>query len=280
MKTLTTLSSIVLIALLTACGNGKTNEGGEPAAENSEEVNAEFADIPKIAVQTTFTTAELNRVVNFLNGKEVTLTGYPYAYPLGKGAEIEFQPNSSEMLDGIDNSVDKCAIRIKFKNETEPRKMHIGDLFAVKGILEISYSVSENWGNTTTISLSEAEYVEKATEKGGTLKSFDDLDLSKQIFCGDLFTLMDEHYSSLTKKKIKVQGHYLSTTTSKSTGGEILEIRVDLGSYDEKVGCAMKAEPDEAKLNSTREAGKDALIEGTFSGIVFGSPRISGGLVK
>ena len=280
MKTLTTLFSIILIALLTACGNGNSNDEGESSAENSEETSAEFADISKIAAQSTFTTTELNHVVNFLNGKEVTLCGYPYAYPLGKGVEIEFQPNSSDMLDAIDNSSDECAIRIKFKNETEPRKMHIGDLFAVKGILEVSFSVSENWGNTTTISLTEAEYVEKATEKGGTLKTFNDLDLSKQIFCGDLFKLMDTHFNSLAKKKIKVQGHYLSTTTSKGSNGEILEIRVDLGSYDDKVGCEMQGEPNEAKLNSVRDAGKDAIIEGTFSGIVFGSPRINRALVK
>ena len=184
------------------------------------------------------------------------------------------------MLDGIDNSVDNCSIRIKFKNETEPRMMHIGDLFAVKGKIDISYSVSEEWGNTTRISLTDAEYVDNAEAKGGELKSIEEIDLSKQIFCGDLFSLMDKHYGALAKKKISVSGRYISTTVSKSLEGEILEIRVDLGDSDNKVGCEMIDEPNGDDLNAQRAAGKDLVIEGTFSGITFDNPRINGGVLK
>ena len=281
MKRLKKFLPILLIPVLAACG-GDANETTNPDdPENAvEETTAEFADIAKLADQSSLTNVELNRLILFLNDKEVTLTGYPYAYPLGEGEEVEFKPNSSDMLDGIDNSVDNCSIRIKFKNETEPRMMHIGDLFAVKGKIDISYSVSEEWGNTTRISLSDAEYVDNAEAKGGELTSIEGIDLSKQIFCGDLFSLMDKHYGALAKKKISVSGKYISTTVSKSPEGEILEIRIDLGDSDNKVGCEMVDEPNGDDLNAKRSAGKDVVIEGTFSGITFDNPRINGGVIK
>ena len=55
---------------------------------------------------------------------------------------------------------------------------------------------------------------------------------------------------------------------------------MDLGDYDNKVGCEMKEETDSESLSAKRQAGKNVVIEGKFSGITFGNPRVSGGVVK
>jgi hypothetical protein len=272
--------SLAFALLATACGGEDNNTNTDETANEDDMVQAEFADIADLSAQKSFTTEEFNRVILFLEEREVILTGYPYAYPLGEGKETEFIPNRTDMLDGIDNSVDNCSIRIKFKNEEETKMMHIGDLFGVKGTLSISCSVSEKWGRTTTIQVKDAEFIDDAEQKGGAVKSFEDINLEEQIFCGDLFALIDKHYETLSKKSIEISGRYNSSTTSKSSDGEILEIRVDLGDYDNMVGCEMKEETDSESLSAKRQAGINVVIAGKFSGITFGNPRISGGVIK
>jgi len=272
---------LAIALLATACGGEEDNNTNtDETAEAVDVAQAEFADIADLTGQKSYTPEEFNRVVLFLEEREVILTGYPYAYPLGEGKETEFIPNRTDMLDGIDNSVDNCSVRIKFKNEEETKMMRIGDLFGVKGTLSISYSVSEEWGNTTSIQVKDAEFIDDASQKGGAVSSFEDIDLAEQIFCGDLFAIMDKHYEALSKKSVEISGRYHSTTTSKSNDGEILEIRVDLGDYDNMVGCEMKEETDDGSLSAKRQAGKNVVIAGKFSGITFGNPRISGGVVK
>jgi hypothetical protein len=281
-KHLKIMPLVFAFALLAAsCVGDESDNTVMDATTNGDEMaQAEFADIADLSGQKSFTTEEFNRVILFLEEREVILTGYPYAYSLGEGKETEFIPNRTEMLDGIDNSVDNCSIRIKFKNEEETKMMHIGDLFGVKGTLYISYSVSQKWGNTTSIQVKDAEFIDDAEQKGGDVKSFEDINVEEQIFCGDLFAIIDKHYETLSKKSVEISGRYLSTTTSKSNDGEILEIRVDLGDYDNKVGCEMKEETDSESLSAKRQAGKNVVIAGKFSGITFGNPRISGGVVK
>jgi hypothetical protein len=70
------------------------------------------------------------------------------------------------------------------------------------------------------------------------------------------------------------------TTVSRSTEGEILEIRVDIGDSDNKVGCEMIEEPDSDVLNGMRSNGKALKVLGTFSGMVFGNPRITECVLK
>ncbi|MFT5779225.1 MAG: hypothetical protein ACI837_002182 [Crocinitomicaceae bacterium] len=279
MKRLRKFLPILLIPMIAACGGGDDavdGEGGE-IGENGTEAKAPNADIAELAGKSSLTNVEFNRVVNFINDQEVTLTGFPYIYPSAE--DVEFKPNSTGMIDGIDNSVKNIEVRLQFKGDPEVRTMKAGELFAVKGTLEVSHSVSE-YGSTTRVTLKEAEFVDGATAKSGDMKTIADLDPSKQIFCGDLYSIMHEHYLGLAKKKITISGAYVSTTISKSQEGEIREIRVDLGDSDNKVGCEMVAEPNGDDLNAKRSAGKDVAIEGTYSGIVFGNPRISGGVLK
>ncbi|MDX2362814.1 MAG: hypothetical protein QNK23_18535 [Crocinitomicaceae bacterium] len=276
---------IIFIPILTACSNGGVsdteNSNDEETTAETEVITSEFADVTKLSEQSEFTTVEFTRLINFLDKREVIITGYPYAYPLGEGEEIEFKPNSTDMLDGIDNSVDNCSISIKFKNEEEPRIMHIGDLFAVKGIMTVSYSLStdDRWPNTTSIKITDAEFVDNAEETNGTLTSFDDLDLEKQIFCGDLYALMHNHYEALSKKSVVISGNHSGTTVSRGSDDEVLEVRIDLGGSDNKVGCEMADETD-AGIARAQGLSGGLKIEGKFSGIVFNNPRISGGVLK
>jgi len=277
MKTLKYLIPLFIVSVLVSCG-AETDADNPVDSEGSggdDASKAIFADVMELADKSELNNVEFNRVVNFLEGQEVTLTGYPYAYPLGIGTEVEFKPNSSDLIDDTDNSLKTCSIRVKFKNETEPKKMKIGDLFAVKGILEIGHS-----STGTRITLKDASYVDGAKEKGGSVKSVMDIDPLKEIFCGDLHSVLHDHYTKLASKKLTITGDYISQTVSKSLEGEILEIRVDIGTSDNKVGCEMIDEPNGDELTGQRNAGKALKIQGTFSGIVFGNPRISESILK
>lgn len=282
MKNLKWVLSILLLPAITACSSDTSRESDRTANENEQlkEQTSEFGDIAELLKKSEYTTAEFNRVATFLDGQEMTITGYPYAYPLGEGEEVEFKPGSTQMIDGIDNSVDNVSIRIKFKNEEEPRTMHIGELFGVKGKVEVSYSVSK-FGKTTSISISDAVFIEKAEQKAGGIASVAEIDRDKQIFLGDLYSVMDKHFTALNAKSITVSGPFYGKTVSKNLEKtEILEIRIDLGGTDDKVGCEMLEEPDGDKLSAIRAAGKTISIAGKFSGITWGNPRINGGVMK
>ena len=290
MKKLKKFLPLLLISIIAACGgdaegskNAESTIGDEvrknKVSNSATELKMPFADVVDLAGKSSLNTVEFNRVVNFLNGVKVTLTGHPYAYPLGEGAEVEFKPNSTGMIDAMDNSLKNVEISLRFKGEPKARMMKIGDLFTVKGILEVSHSVSE-YGTTTRLKLKDAEFIDGVEAKVGDVKSLADLDPAKPMFCGDLYSILSQHYLDLAKKKLTISGAYISTTVSKSLEGEILEIRVDLGSRDNEVGCEMVTKPDGDTLNAKRSAGKDVVIEGTFSGITFGNPRITGGQLK
>jgi len=280
MKKITQLFPFLFLVFLTACGGGTdADTKKEENTDGETKAQTPYSDLAALVGKSNMTTAELNRAVNFLNGQEITLVGHPYAYPLGEGADVEFKPNSTTMIDGMDNSKKNVEISVKFKGDPEVKMMKIGDLFAVKGILEVSHS-NGSFGASTRIKLTDAEFVDNASAKSGEVTSIAELDPSTPIFCGDLYAIMHQHYLNLAKKKITVTGTYFSTTVSKSTSGEILEIRVDLRDGDNKVGCEMIEKPDGDVLNAKRADGKKLMIEGTFSGDVFGTPRISGGVLK
>ena len=284
---------LILISILAACSGGvegtKENKGTKNAKENkaqkdkvdihTAELKKPFADVVDLTKKSNLNTVEFNRVVNFLNGSEITLTGHPYAHYRGKAYEIEFKPNSTRMIDAKDNSLKNTEIYIKFKGEPKIRIMKTGDLFTVKGILEVAHSVSE-YGATTRLKLKNAEFIDDIEAKTEKINSLADLNLEKPIFCGDLYSILSQHYLDLAKNKLSISGAYISTTVSKSLEGEILEIRVDLGNRDNKVGCEMLTEPNRDTLNAKRSGGKNIIIEGSFSGITFGNPRITGGLLK
>lgn len=284
MKKLKKFLPILLIPVIAACGGEQATEGdveNESTSAETEVATSEFADVAKLTSQSELTNEEFHRITTFLNDKEVVITGYPYAYPLGVGKEVEFKPNSTAMLDGIDNSVDNCSVSIKFKNETETRTMHIGDLFGVKGKLTVSYSLSidDRWPNTTSIKITDAEFIENVETNAGTYKSIEDLDLAKPIFCGDLYSIMHDHYEALSKKSVVISGKHNGMTVSKSTSGEVLEVRIDVGDRDSKVGCEM-ADETEAGIAKIQGLSGPVKIKGKFSGITFGNPRISGGELK
>ena len=279
MKKIIRIVPLILFAGLVACGGAEEGidannpeGGGDEAAQESK---AEFADVVSLNGKTELDNVEFNRLVNFMEEAEVTLTGYPYAYPLGEGTEIEFEPGRTDLIDGIDNSVDNCGISVKFKDESDPIPMKIGDLLAIKGKLRISYS-----NGRTRIILEDAEFVDGATEKGGTLKSIEEINTAEQIFCGDLHKVMNDHYASIAKSKMTVTGKYLSTTISKGLDGDTLEVRIDLGDYDNKVGCEMISEPDSDMLTQKRSNGKPLSFVGTFSATSWSGVRISECTVK
>ena len=81
--------------------------------------------------------------------------------------------------------------------------------------LKIGVSISEEYGNTTRVSLTDAVFVESAEDVAGKLTSIGDIDREKQIFCGDLFSLIDAHFNALvTKGPVDIVGNYNGTTTS------------------------------------------------------------------
>jgi len=154
-------------------------------------------------------------------------------------------------------------------------KTKIEDLLAIKGKLRISYS-----SGRTRIKLEDAEFVDGATEKGGSLKSIEGINTAEQIFCGDLHKVMNDHYAVIAKSKMTVTGKYLSTTVSKGLDGDTLEVRIDLGDYDNKVGCEMISEPDSDMLTQKRSNGKPLSVVGTFSATSWSGVRISECTVK
>ena len=119
MKIVKNIIPLLFISILVSCGgdNEVDNAENSEGTAGDEASNVVFADVMDLAKQSELNTIEFNRVVNFLEGEEVILTGYPYAYPLGIGTEIEFKPNSSGLIDGTDNSLKTCSIKVKFKDE-------------------------------------------------------------------------------------------------------------------------------------------------------------------
>jgi hypothetical protein len=199
---------IALFAVsLASCGAGSNADGADASGESTETSTSEFGDIKQLMAQKEFTNVELKRLTTFLDGKELMITGYPYAYPLGEGKDVVFTPGSTDMIDGIDNSVDNVAVRVKFKNEEEPKMMKIGQLFGVKGTVEISYDVNEKFGNLTRIYIKDAEFISDPKATKGSTSSIEAFDTKEQIFLGDLYSLMNGHFEALLKKgKLNVSG--------------------------------------------------------------------------
>jgi hypothetical protein len=153
--------------------------------------------------------------------------------------------------------------------------MLLGDLFAVRGTLKIGVSGSEEYGNSTRLSLTDALFVDPVEDVAGTLNSIGAIAREKQIFCGDLFSLIENHFEALVATgPVDIAAHCVGITTSTSTQGEVLEMREDLKSEGSKVGCEMIAQPDADFLSAKQASNEDLTVSGTFCGIVFHNPRI------
>jgi hypothetical protein len=125
------------------------------------------------------------------------------------------------------------------------------------------------------VSLTDALFVDPVEDVAGTLNSIGEIAREKQIFCGDLFSLIENHFEALVAKApVDIAGHCAGITTSTSTEDEVLEMREDLKSGGSKVGCEMIAQPDADFLSAKQASNEDLTVSGTFCGIVFHNPRI------
>ena len=283
MRKTSTKISLLFIPLAVACG-GKNSENKEETTtsnekELSEEVatsNLQFEDVPTLAGKTVFTTDEFFRTTSFLNEKEAILIGYPYAYPADE--EVDFVPNTSVMTDAADNSGATIEVKIKFKDETDPRKMKKGEPFAVKGKLDVGYSVSESWGNAVYITLYDAEFMTVVEGNNAVLNTVGDIDLQLPMNCGDLNRVLNDHYSKLyATPSVEITGPYNNTVTSTTSDG--VTYNVTLGTNEAPVHCYVIEEPDNDALNEKRNAGEQVTITGKFSGSSY-TPSINQGVIK
>lgn len=267
MKKITQFLSLITITLMIACGSSDTKPATETPKE--KEVNAvnttsvlEFEDINTLASKSSFSADEFSRVTTFLSGKEITLVGYPNAYPGSK--EVEFKINYTSMIDAIDNSLKNIEVSIKFKETGENVMLSAGVLFAVTGKIDIGYTVDEKWGNKMYITIYDASFVETDESKQTAFTSISELDLSKQINISNIYQLMHTHYENLfNKSTIEIVDNYSHTLTSTTSYGT--HYNVVLGK-ENLVHCFTTDEPNSEDLNAKRNAGEPIKIIGNFGG--------------
>lgn len=259
------LTTTALCLLFTSCSGKVDKTTSDSSAKQSDELvqqQLEFTDIADLLAKKKYAPHELRRLCTFLYQKEAVITGYPYAYPADK--EVQFIPGRTEMIDAKNNSESKVNISITFKGEEEPRTLKMGELFAVKGKLNISYTVHEKWGNSLNFEITDAEFVEEVTDTKNTLSSIAAIDLKQAIFCGDLNTLMTNHYESLVKRgPIELTGDYQLTTTSTNSSGTSWNLSIG---ESPTVFCYTLEEPDNKKLDRLRSEGKQITVHGHFGG--------------
>ncbi|TNE54942.1 MAG: hypothetical protein EP338_05715 [Bacteroidetes bacterium] len=267
--TLTLLGSFVL---LNSCKSGETDPSTNETSqkESDEQKQAEnmdsFAFLKELAPKKSFSPEELARLCTFLYKKEIVLSGYPYAY--AADTEIEFVPNSTGILNAKNNSISSTEVKIKFKEGTENRKLKAGELFAVKGKIDVEFAADEQWGNTTTIKIWDAEFVESVQDTKGQLSSIDQLDLTVPVYCGDLHSLMHQHFEAIRGKgNITVTGDYQLTITSKTSYGT--HWNVTLGKQT-PIRCYTKEEPNNDRLNQIRSEGKQISAQGVLQAVQMG----------
>ncbi len=292
MKLLNILFLSGLISFFVSCNGSEQNNKNENSGSDTtvtqenvtKEQNAvkEFEGVSALSGKTDFTVHELNRATTFLYSKEGILVGYPNAYE--QDTAVKFTNGGVTMIGATDKNKTKTSVRIRFKNNFDEKMLKTKELFAVKGKFNISYSVSEKWGNTLYLKMYDAEFLPVENTKYEELASLDDIILSKPIFCDDLYNLLKTQYENIyNKDKISVTGVYNGTTTSKDGKGNIIETRVDL--YDTgyglrcKVGCAMKEVPDEQMLLNSQNNKQNVTIEGKFAGF-WDNAKISNGVLK
>lgn len=263
---------IALVPIFIACGgaeNTTENEVGTEA-QTETEIKKEFEDIDDLMTKNTFTTAEFSRLTTFLYQKEATLVGYPYAYP--GDSEVEFVPNTTQMIDGVDNNSMSVKISVTFKNGAENKQLKKGELFALKGKLDVGYNVTEKWGNETYIKLYDAEYAENTpTESFGAVT---EMDLSKPVLLSELYLVMNAHYEKINaKESIEIVDEYNNTSTSTTSYGVTYD--VVLGN-EAPVHCYVTDGPDNDALNAKRNAGEHVKIKGKFGGSGYTPSLING----
>ncbi len=291
MKLINILFLSATLSVFLSCGNSENKKTDtsknetvttEQNNKKDEEVKKKFEGLTALAEKTNFTVHELNRASIFLNQKEGILVGYPNAY--SQDTVVKFTGSNVIMIGGTDLNKSKTSVSISFKNKFDEKKLKTKKLFAVKGKFSLQYSVSDKWGNTLYLKMYDAEFLPAENTKYEKLNSLDDIDLSKPIFCKDLFNLLKTHYQKIyNKEKISVTGVYNGTTTSKDSKGNIIETRIDLydtgyGLYD-KVGCAMKEVPDEQILLNSQNNKQNITIEGKFAGF-WNNAKINDAVIK
>ncbi len=276
--------SLAITLALASCGNSdkeNTNTDENVATdttavkETKVEPVKEFAGISDLAKKNSFTVEELNRALCFLGKKKCILVGYPYAY--SQDTISNQSSNNFKMIEGKGVNDSKFKVKITFKNSFDNKSLKTHKLFAVKGTLRIRYRLSDSkWGNSFYFDVYDAEFVDLESDSYDKLTSLDDLDLSKPVFCGDLGTLLFNHFETFAKKdKIDVTGFYNGTTMSRKSDGTTIDVRVDLYDINKgalegenpNVGCHMLkelTEEENAKLKAAQDNNKKVTIEGTF----------------
>jgi hypothetical protein len=261
-----TLLSVFIIPLMVACGGNESSQNKSNKGEDSQLTTIaalEFEDIEGLFSKTSFSPEEYTRATTFLSGKEISLLGYPYAYPGGK--DVDFKLNYTTMLDGIDNSSKTIEVKLQFKEPGENVTIPAAQLFAVKGKLDIGYKVDEKWGNSLYITVYDATFTSVDETNRLSFTKIAEIDITKQVFVGDLVNVMKNYYENFfNKDAFEIIGDYSHTLTSTTAYGTYHNIV--LGTSDAPVHCYLTSEPNNDELTAKRSAGEKIKIMGTFGG--------------
>ncbi len=269
-------SAVLTIGILgiTSCGGGETdeskeNDGHSTNSDSTEVVEApvelsEFAAAMELSSKNDFNAGEFTKATVFLWEREGIVTGYPMAYASDPDT-ITLKSNNFNMIDNPDEFQKTISIKVKFKDNAE-MKVQKGVKYAVKGNIYLSFS-DVSFGNAVSISIYEAEIVPVDEANSASLSSIADIDLSKQMFCGDLSNVSNAYYDIFkTKESITVTGPFSHTVSSGTADANGVypynNVYLD-PSYN--VTCAMLSAPDADFLNAQRDAGKDVTIKGKFA---------------
>ena len=124
-----------------------------------------------------------------------------------------------------------------------------------------------SFGNAVSLSIYAAVVVPLDDANSIELNSIADLDLTKQIFCGNLSSVSNSFFEGFKNKEsitITAPFSHIVSSGSADANGVYPYNNVYLDpSYN--VTCAMLTAPDADYLNAQRDAGKDVVIKGKFA---------------
>lgn len=261
------------LVLITGCGGGEApaedpgTGSDEAVTENTANgsITDEPVEVPEEVVLypegtidpstveegTVISAAALNSSYFAWEGKEITLSAYPYIW-YGDSTIVEdelrlvIEPESTDDL-----------ARANF-DENSGVVVYRGELIALKGIFEAGFFGPE---------LNSAEFVDPP-------ENLEWIETSPYAYDGEAIPV-DQFvgmYNPWEGKEVVVEGYYNSTTTSTLESGVI--VRVDLSSpddtYDKLVACEMAEEVPEA-VNEAMVANRAGVqIRGTVAEESFG----------
>lgn len=242
------LFGIAAALTFNSCGdkpNESGNEGGheqEVGAENDGSETSEVtADLSILDPRTydfskVVTSVDLNKSLLLLKGKEIKMVIYPAmlydGVTLGTGGYAGCQAGTCS------NSSD-CNLNVEFKESHDLVLKKDMPLY-IKGRVDLS-----GFGNS--LDISEAELLSE--NEIPTAQDFNPQTFSMETVYNPQGLL--DFLLAWGGKEVTVSGDFLGTTISKSADGtELLEAKIEIGSWEQKVRCTFPTEAEAKAFNA------------------------------